>query len=154
MRCSKCQCYLPDEIFKTCPQCKSLTTTEPASAPITIPTPMPQLKPFADYFTFILEIGFESKKLSPSSLSFGSEGLAFVYEDGKKWDKINYTDLNSISRDGKTIFFLFHEKRSYHVSLKTERQAKLLHELLEKVKMGLSPIEISMYEKKLQNKFF
>lgn len=120
--------------------------------------------PFAPFFTIKtrLSFGLAQAQAEPScgSVSFGSEGLSVVWDDGRQWEKIPYRDLgparltdDSVSlsvRDIESKLMLYHPWLPRWMKTPRRARAETFVELLDRVRAGLTATEISYYQRRLQ----
>ena len=178
MRCTACHSYIPEGLPAPvrCPACGG-SQTLPKPDVVSPPTSSPPsntalLEPgFAHYFTIKTRVSFGRLQaphhIEEGSLSFGPNGFSIVWNGGKGWDKISYRDLGPAQLKNDSVVFTVRDVES-RLTLypsnsplwmakiispligSTRTRSLIFIELLEKVKNGLSAIEISAYQRKLQ----
>jgi hypothetical protein len=137
--------------------------------------PRASSEPFAPYFTIRTTLAYSVAAAhsqdpllepAPGSLSFGAEGFSIVFDEGRHWKRIQYRDLEGarldhdrviISEKGATrdssaegALTLFHPWLPRVFAGARRRRASVFIELLERVRGGLTPTEISYFQHKLR----
>lgn len=118
---------------------------------------------FAPYFTIqtALCFGVPGHESAPAdgSISFGQDGFSLVWDDGRQWEKITYRDLAQAQLKGDAVTLSVRDIESRLIfphswlpkalsSGARKRRALLFLELLGKVREGLSPFEVKMYQRR------
>lgn len=121
-------------------------------------------KAFAPYFTVSarFSFGLASALSDPSegTISFGTDGFSFVLNEGKRWEKVSCRALTQAQLKGDSVVITIGDIESkltiYHPWLPSfltgaarKRRALVFLELLARVRDGLSPFEIKMYQRRL-----
>ncbi|MEW6056087.1 MAG: hypothetical protein AB1540_05680 [Bdellovibrionota bacterium] len=162
-----------------CPQCGRLASTPQrssatdagssyetarvAEASSYVETETTKSLPFAPYFTLRTQLAFGLSShvpdAGPGSISFGPEGFSVVWGKGKHWEKIAYRDLerfevvgdavNLSIRDIDSLLVLSHPWLPKWFGAARTKRATVFVDLLSKVRAGLTPEQIAVYQRKL-----
>lgn len=178
MRCRYCHSYIPEGMHapEVCPNCgKHVSKARPQDTMATTGTGQqesartgpqsPRTDPQSSlpFLTLraTLAFGLASQSLDPTrgSLSFSSEGISVVWNNGRDWDRIPYRDLSSVRVEDEFLRFevkgveskiaLFHPWLPEWIKGPRRKRAEALRELLDQVKYGLSPVEIRLFQRRL-----
>lgn len=121
-------------------------------------------KAFAPHFTLHakLSFGLPSAPSEPGdgTISFGTDGFSFVLDEGRRWEKISYRALTQAQLKDDSVAITIGDVESkltiHHPWLPKfisaparKRRALVFLELLSRVRDGLSPFEIKMYQRRL-----
>lgn len=177
MRCHACHSYIPEGLASSspCPQCgreqaslKSPEVPEDQRAPVTHESQKaPALaQAFAPYFTIKTQLAFSNNDVpttmasSAGSLAFGPTGFSVVCNNGRHWEKIEYESLSKLQVTGDAVSFyrgaqkmsitLFHPWLPKFLPQPRIKRAKVLFQLLSKVRNGLTPFEIATFQRELE----